>query len=159
MTKAAYLSWHHSLFWNVYKDIAADALYHCFKLQPSITNKQTWQYVQEAMFLPHLIIPRNIPITTRCCLLWLVTYRRYFHGFKMCLERGFHTLLRNVSFPSPTGVRSHNPPPWNPASSLAHRIVSDSNIIWNSSNPSLADIVWFVSLRIVISLTVLEPVY
>ena len=33
-------------------------------------------------------------------------------SFKTCmLGRGFHTLIRNVSFPSPTDVGSHNPPP------------------------------------------------
>ena len=37
--------------------------------------------------------------------------------------RGFHTLIRNASFPSPTNVGSHNPPPWRPTSSLTHRLV------------------------------------
>ena len=33
-------------------------------------------------------------------------------GFKMCLlGRVFHTLIKNVLFPSPTDVGSHNPPP------------------------------------------------
>ena len=33
-------------------------------------------------------------------------------GFKTrLLRRGFHTLIRNVSFPSPTNVGYHNPPP------------------------------------------------
>ena len=31
-------------------------------------------------------------------------------GFKTCLRRGFHTLINNASFPSPTDVASHNPP-------------------------------------------------
>ena len=32
--------------------------------------------------------------------------------FKTCLlGRDFHTFINNVSFPSPTDVRSHNPPP------------------------------------------------
>ena len=29
---------------------------------------------------------------------------------KRILGRGFHTLIRNASFPSPTDVGSHNPP-------------------------------------------------
>ena len=38
--------------------------------------------------------------------------RYQLHGFKTCLlGRGFHTLIRNISFPSPTNVGSHNPPP------------------------------------------------
>ena len=33
-------------------------------------------------------------------------------GFKTCLiGRGFHTLIRNASFSSPTNMGSHNPPP------------------------------------------------
>ena len=33
--------------------------------------------------------------------------------FKTCLlGRGFHTLIKNASFPSPTDVGSHNPPPF-----------------------------------------------
>ena len=33
------------------------------------------------------------------------------HGFKMHLiGRGFHTLIKNAAFSSPTDVRSHNPP-------------------------------------------------
>ena len=57
--------------------------------------------------------------------------------------RGLHTLIRNVSFPSPTDVGSHNPLRWGPASSLAHCPVSDSNTICNGSSTPLADIVLF----------------
>ena len=39
-------------------------------------------------------------------------YHRQLHGSKTrLLGRGFHTLMRNVSFPSPADVGSHNPPP------------------------------------------------
>ena len=49
------------------------------------------------------------------------------HGFKMrLLRRGFHTLIRNASFASPTDVGSHNPstleaqrPRWHTARCLA----------------------------------------
>ena len=51
------------------------------------------------------------------------------------LGRGNHTLIRNVSFPSPTDVGSHNPPPWGSASLLIHHPVSGSNIICNNQNP------------------------
>ena len=99
----------------------------------------------------------------------------------MCLlGRGFHTLIKNVSFSSSTDMESHNPPSsgpsvlagthsllqlmWDPpisspsgpnvlagtpprvhrgsASSLAHRLMSDSDPICNSPSPSLADIVF-----------------
>ena len=41
---------------------------------------------------------------SRNCPLWAFP-----HGFKTrLLGRGFHTLIRNVSFPSPTEVGSHN---------------------------------------------------
>ena len=53
------------------------------------------------------------------------------HDFKTrLLGRGFHTLIRNVPFPSPTDVGFHNPPPWEPASSLAHCSVSGFDTIW-----------------------------
>ena len=45
-----------------------------------------------------------------------------FQVFKMpLLRRGFHTLIMNTSFSSPTDVELHNPPPFGagPASSLA----------------------------------------
>ena len=43
------------------------------------------------------------------CPLWLVTYHGQPHGFKTCLlERGFHSLVSNVLFLSPTDVGSHN---------------------------------------------------
>ena len=72
------------------------------------------------------------------CPLWPITYRRKPYSFKTCLlGRSFHTLLRNVSFPSPTDVGSHNPPPWGPASSLTHCPLFASNTICNTSNSSL----------------------
>ena len=55
-----------------------------------------------------------------------LTARRYCHFlaflfgfslkvFKTRLKRGFHTLLKNVSFPFTTHVESHNPPPLEPS--------------------------------------------
>ena len=44
-------------------------------------------------------------------LLLFVTYGRQSHSFKpRLLGRGFHTLIRNVSFSSPIDVGSLNPP-------------------------------------------------
>ena len=75
--------------------------------------------------------------------LWAFMYCCQLHGFKMrLLGKGFHTLIRNALFPSPTDVRSRNPsPPRGLASSLAHRPMSGSDTICNSPNPPLADIV------------------
>ena len=51
----------------------------------------------------------------------IVKYRHQPHGSKMrLLERGFHTLIKNISLPSLTDVGSHNPLPYGSASSLAH---------------------------------------
>ena len=72
------------------------------------------------------------------------------------LGRGFHILIRNVSFPSPIDVGSHNPPLWGPASSLAHRLAPGFDTICNSPSSPLADIVRFGPLHIVVSLTVLK---
>ena len=82
------------------------------------------------------------------------------HGFKMhLLERGFHTLIRNVSFLSQIDVGFHNPfPLGDPTSSLAYHPVTGSDTICNSSLP-LADIVRFNPLCIAVSLTVLKRVY
>ena len=92
--------------------------------------------------------------------------------------RGFHTLIRNALFSTPTNVGSHNPPPfeaqcprwhsfltpidvgshnpppWTAVSSLAYRLVSGSNTICNSSSSLLVDIVCFGPLRMPVSLTV-----
>ena len=47
----------------------------------------------------------------RYCPLWAFPSRASPQGFKTCLlGRGFHTLIRNVLFPSLTDVGSHNPP-------------------------------------------------
>ena len=83
------------------------------------------------------------------------------------LWRGFHTLIKNASFSSPTDVGSHNlplfdaqRPRWhsfpspinvgppihalsNPASLMAHRSVSGSDTICNNPSPPLGDIVLF----------------
>ena len=72
------------------------------------------------------------------------------------LGRGFHIPIKNASFSSPTNVGSHNPPPWGPASLLAHRSVSGSNAICNSLSSPLAGIIYFGPLRIAVSFTVLK---
>ena len=65
-------------------------------------------------------------------------------GFKThMLGRGFHTLVRYVSFPSPTDVGSHNPLPLGASVLASTPSVSGSNTICNSSSPPLADIVLF----------------
>ena len=70
--------------------------------------------------------------------------------------RGFHTLIRNVLFPSSIYVGSHNPPPWGPTLSLRHHLMSISNIICNSSRPLLVDLVRFGPSCIVINFTVFK---
>ena len=86
-------------------------------------------------------------------------YRRQPYRFKTCLlGRGFHIPIKNASFSSPTDVGSHNPPPWGPASLLAHRSVSGSDAICNSLSSPLAGIIYFGPLRIAVSLTVLKSV-
>ena len=80
-----------------------------------------------------------------------LAYRHQPEGVKTCLlERGFHTLIRNVLFLSLTNMGSHNPP--SPAFSLAHHPVIGYNTICNSPSPPLADIVHFGLLHIAISL-------
>ena len=54
----------------------------------------------------------------------------------------FHTLVRNVSFPSLTNTRSHNLPLLG-SSVLVSTRVSASNTIYNSLSPSLVDIFCF----------------
>ena len=58
-------------------------------------------------------------------------------GLPLQRGRGFHPLIKNVSLPSPTNVRSHNPPLQNPTSSLTHHSTSYSNTICNNSTPPL----------------------
>ena len=60
----------------------------------------------------------------------------------LLLERGFHILIKNVSFSSPTDVGSHNLPPSGP-SILAGIPVSGSNTVCNSPSSPFADIVLF----------------
>ena len=93
-----------------------------------------------------------------------------FTVFKMCLlRRGFHTLIKNVSFPSLT-VGFHNllslgpsiladtcsplQSMWDLTIHPTHRLVSTS--FHNNPNPSLVDIVRFDPLRIVVNLTILK---
>ena len=126
------------------------------------------------------------------CLLWLVTYHcqsQSSHPFKECFVPLSHRCrisqstpleARNVSFPSPTDVGSHNPPPWRPASSLTYYLLSGSDTICNSPNPPASsltyyllsgsdticnspnpppvDIVRFGSLRISVNLIILKRV-
>ena len=63
---------------------------------------------------------------SRYCPLWVFPIELPLKVFKTrLLERGFHTLIKNVLFSSPTNVGSHNPPPlWSPMSLLAPRLVS-----------------------------------
>ena len=62
----------------------------------------------------HLWQPKSS--TSKYCPLWPVTYHCQPHGFKTrLLRKGFHTHIRNVSFPFPTDVGSHNPPPLGPS--------------------------------------------
>ena len=50
---------------------------------------------------------------SRYCLIWVFPFGLPLKVFKMrLLGRGFHTLIKNVSFSSPTDVGSHNPPPF-----------------------------------------------
>ena len=92
--------------------------------------------------------------------LYLNEKSRWSHGSKTCLlRRGFHTLIRNVSFPSPTYVRSNNSPLGSLASSLTQRPLFGSDTICNSPSPPLIDMVSFDLLCIVVSLTVLKRVY
>ena len=79
-------------------------------------------------------------------------FYRQSQGFKArMLGRGFHTLIRNVSFPSPTDVESHNPLPWRPVSSLGFDTICN-----HSSSP--LDIVRFSPLHIIVNLTILKSV-
>ena len=67
-------------------------------------------------------------------------------GCKTCLlGRDFHTLIRNVSFPSSTDVGSHNPPhhAWGRSVLASIRPVSGSDTICNSPSPLIEDIVLF----------------
>ena len=99
--------------------------------------------------LTHLIILSYILIDTYIISLGFL-FRASPQGFKTrLLGEGFHTLLKDVLFSSPTNVGHHNPPPsgpsvlvgtrsflqsiwdplqihplWGPASLLAHRLVS-----------------------------------
>ena len=61
----------------------------------------------------------------------IVLFRLFFLSFpsKFCfktrlLRRSLHTLIKNVLFPYPIDVGSHNPPPFRTQSSLAYRPVS-----------------------------------
>ena len=50
------------------------------------------------------------PTASRYCSLWTFPFRHPLKDLKTCLlRRGFHTLIKNVSFFSPTDVGSHNP--------------------------------------------------
>ena len=65
-----------------------------------------------------------------------VLFQAFPQGFKMrLLRKDFQTLIRNVSFTSPSDVGSHKPP--------SDRLVYGFDIICNSLNTPLADIVLF----------------
>ena len=60
--------------------------------------------------------------------LWPVTYRCQSHSFKACLlERSFHPVTINDSFPSLTDMRSHNLPLRGLTPSLTHRSLFSSD--------------------------------
>ena len=108
--------------------------------------------------LAHCLLSNSYTICNRLdsyYSLWPVTYSCQPHDFKThSLGRGFHTLITNASFLPPTDVGSHNLPPLGLASSLTYRPSSD--IICNSPDSLLVDIIRFSSLRIAVSLTVLK---
>ena len=107
-----------------------------------------------------LLQPKPKVTASKYCLLWPVIYCRQPHGFKTCLlGRGFHTLIRNVSFPSPTDLGSHNLPSLGSTVLNGTLPVCGSNTNCNSLSSPLADIVRFGLLRIAVSLTVLKRVY
>ena len=57
-----------------------------------------------------------IPFVTTQCSLWAFPFGFPLKVFKMhLLGRGFHTLIKNVSFSSPTNMGSHIPPPSGPS--------------------------------------------
>ena len=89
--------------------------------------------------------------TTKYCRFHLLCITVNLTVLKRMLERGFYILIRNVSFPPPTDVGSNNPHPWGPASTLAHRLLSDSDIICNGQSSPLVDIVRFGPLRFAVT--------
>ena len=55
------------------------------------------------------------PIAIIYCDLWTFCFKLILKIFKTCMYgRGFHTLIKGVSFSSPTDVGSYNPPPSGP---------------------------------------------
>ena len=58
-------------------------------------------------------IPRAVQsVCSRYCCLWAFSFGFSLEIFKMSLVgRDFYTLVKNVLFPSPTDMGSHNPPP------------------------------------------------
>ena len=107
----------------------------------------------------------NISVTakstaSRYCPLLGFPFPASLQGFKTCLlRRCFHTLIKRASFPFPTDVGSHNPPPfkaqhpcWHTAQCpppsglsvpLVHCPMSGSNTNFNNPSPPLVDIVLF----------------
>ena len=64
--------------------------------------------------------------------------------FKTCLlGRGFHTLIKNVSFSSPTDVGSHNPPLLPDQYGLSQSTHLQGSVSRWHSNPSPIDVVLF----------------
>ena len=88
-----------------------------------------------------------------------IRYRHPSHGFKTrLLGRGFHTKECFVPLPN-EGKISQSTLFRGPTSSLTHRPMSGSDIIYNNPSPPLVVIVLFGPLCIAISLTVLKRVY
>ena len=57
--------------------------------------------------------PSLLSTASKYCPLWIFPFRFSLKVFKTrVLGRGFLTLIKNVSFSSPTDMGSHNPPPF-----------------------------------------------
>ena len=69
------------------------------------------------------------PTSSRYCPLWAFPFGLTLKVFKTCLlGRGFHTLIKNASFFSPTEVGSHNPPLFGAQRSRCHSFLSPINV-------------------------------
>ena len=72
---------------------------HCLKFKSRLCKLESYSVTAK-------------PTASRYCPLWAFPFGLPLKVFKTCLlGRDFHTLLRSVSFSSPTDVGSYNPPP------------------------------------------------
>ena len=79
------------------------------------------------LFFLYVLVDCNSPSSS---LAYIVRFSMLYMAVSLTVLnvlRGFHTLVRNVLFSSPTHARSYNPPPWEAASSLTHLPVSNSD--------------------------------